>query len=66
MGKKKVKGALTLPMGRGMKVSFEKMKLRAMVSTNGQMEEYSKGIGSRIKCMGQEQLLGRMGANLLE
>lgn len=42
------------------------MKSKDMECTSGQMGEYSKVIGNKIKCMGQVQLLGLMDVNLQE
>lgn len=37
-----------------------------MVSMNGQMGEFIRAIGKKIKCMGKGKLNGQMGDHLLE
>jgi len=55
MGKRKGKEFWILLMGQNTKANFERTRLKGMAFINGLMEEYSKGIGSKIRCTGEVQ-----------
>jgi len=58
MVEKKVMGYYILQMDLNIKVSFLKMKYMDMENMNGQMEEYIKEIGNKIKWMVMVKLDG--------